>query len=246
MGGRTEVTFLVTKGARKAGSRIGCDLRSREEQGLCVVLQSRAGTTGHHHVDCGELTFSVIIGRHIWVARVLLNVGGEREASRWALRRVMEGIHALGVKGGIQTEIISELVSEPHTIREIVNLLYDRDRDDAGFETYYMRVRRALKFLEAKGLVSSSLFGKEKTYRLTRHGVLSISSIAAGVEPPKVLSKIDLLLLVTTFFLGLLTYLGSGSPQLVPDIPSGTLSDVFLVVLGISFGRVLSILLEVR
>lgn len=156
---------------------------------------------------------------------------------------VVEGIHGLGLKSGAQTEALRELADGSRTIRELVHLMYGVDRESPSYETYYMRVRRALKFLEARGYVSSSLFEKEKTYRLTKHGRISILSVARGLPETRLLGRADLVLLAMVLVSGAVA-LGPGG--LLPRFLDKHASSLFILLVGLCLGRVLTVLGEVN
>lgn len=168
-------------------------------------------------------------------------VGGEGARRKSSLGRVADSIHLLGLKSGLQTEVLREIVDGPRTIRELVNIIYGEDRGTSSFETHYARVRRAARYLEARGYVSASLFGREKPYRLTRHGERCLANLASGFPAPRVVLGRDAFLFAGTLFLGILNLLDAASPR-----PStSVVSAAFLVLLGASLCRGLTILREV-
>ena len=161
--------------------------------------------------------------------------------SREVLRHLVDRIHLLDLKSGVQTAVLKELVQGRRTTRELVNLIYGEDRGAATYESNYTRVRRALKSLESRGYVSSSLFGREKTYRLTRHGERTLMNVTAGREPPSLLGKMEIFLLVVTCFVGVF---GIFSLEFTGSIPS-LVSVAFFILLGMSLCRAVSRLWEV-
>jgi hypothetical protein len=168
-------------------------------------------------------------------------VGGEGGHRRSGLGRVADSIHLLGLKSGLQTEVLREIVDGPRTIRELVNIIYGEDRGSSSFETHYARVRRAARYLEARGYVSASLFGREKPYRLTRHGERCLANLASGFPAPTVMLRTDAFLFAVTLLLGILNLPDVAFPQPATSI----VSAAFLVLLGVSLCRGVTILREV-
>ena len=154
---------------------------------------------------------------------------------------VIDRIDLLGLKSGLETEVLRELIAGPRTLRELVNLIFSTDRGHPDFNSSYTRVWRVIKQLESKGYVSSSLFRHEKTYRITRYGERCILGLVAGFPPPRVIRPIDIGIIGLTILLGIILLF---DPSFLAEL-KGSLSAFFLVFLGVSFCRVATILREV-
>jgi hypothetical protein len=170
-------------------------------------------------------------------------VGGRRDGVRDLLGLVIDRVHLLGIGSGLETKVLGQLVSSPRTMRELVNQIYHTDRGNPEFESSYARMRRSVKRLEAKGYVSSSLFGHEKTYRVTRYGERCILGLIAGFPPPRAIGHLDIAIFSSTILIGVLLLADLGA---MPDTVGRAASILFLVLLGVSLCRVVTVLREVR
>jgi DNA-binding PadR family transcriptional regulator len=160
-----------------------------------------------------------------------------REALTW----VVERIHLLGLRSGIETDILRELVSGRRTTKELVSVIFDEDPESSTYESHYAKIRRALKPLKAKGLITCSLFGREKIYRLTRHGELTLVRIAVGYPEQRLIGRASYGLFLITFVLGLFSIIGiKFTGGLAPAI-----SATFFVFLGASLLQTVLVLREV-
>jgi len=93
------------------------------------------------------------------------------------------------------TRLLFLLLGGGRSVTDLVYSIYGKRYGDAGYRKLYMRVARRLASLEHEGLVSRALFGKERPYRVTRHGRVTLSStmtVATGMaeigETPRVWS----------------------------------------------------------
>ncbi len=136
----------------------------------------------------------------------------ERGWSSEGLERLVRGIHSLGLKSGVQSEVLVHLLKGRRTITELVRLMFAVEPSCPQFHSYYVRVWRAVRELEARGMVSAPLFGKDKPYRLTRRGVEILLSAyqTRGEAPPRVVGAIDSLIFAATIALGISCYLLPG------------------------------------
>ena len=164
-----------------------------------------------------------------------------RREHRDALIRVVDRIHLLGLRSGIETEIMRELVRGRRTTRELVDVIYSEDSEASTFESYYAKIRRALKNLHSKGLITSSLFGREKVYRLTRHGDRTLISVAVGYPQPRLLGNESIALFSVTSILGLLSIVGV---KFIGNL-SPLVSTIFFILLGASLFQAVLIIREV-
>lgn len=187
-------------------------------------------------------TFSVGIARYKNWHHVSVSVDGEDLSRRRVISRIADSVHRLDLKSGLQTEVLREIVEGPRTVRELVQIIFGEDRDNPSFETHYARTRRALKQLEARGYVSAALFGREKPYRLTKHGERCLASLAIGLPTPSVALPTDLGLFGATLFLGILNLVG----QALGGPATSIVPSAFLLLLGLSLCRAFTILREVR
>jgi hypothetical protein len=104
----------------------------------------------------------------------------DRDDTLRRLDRIVGGIHELGLRSSMEVEVVRQLLRGRRTISEIVQLVFGQDPSSPEFHSYYVRVWRAVRELEAKGLVSAPLLGREKPYHLTGHGLGVILRISGG------------------------------------------------------------------
>lgn len=143
----------------------------------------------------------------------------------------------------VQIEILMRLIEGRRTAVELVGEIYDVYPDNPSFEMYYARVRRASKDLESKGFLSTRLFGRDKPYRLTEHGVLQITALGPGLEKrPMLVGYRDIVAFGIVVGLSVINMLGIMPEEggLGPIV-----SAVFFMVLGISLTRLWRIIRKV-
>jgi hypothetical protein len=160
-----------------------------------------------------------------------------REARRKSKKMVRE-LSGLQVNTTLEAQLINELMEGRRTGPELVKLVFNVDRSNPEFHTYYMRVRRAISSLESKGYVVSRLFGRDKPYRLTRYAVEQLASLGGGRE--RLLPKHDLVLYFVTLAMGIISWLVF--EEIVPlegSVPY--IYGSFLFLLGSTATRILMI-----
>jgi len=143
----------------------------------------------------------------------------------------------------VQIEILMRLIEGRRTAVELTEEIYAVSPDSPSFEMYYARVRRASKDLESRGFVSTRLFGRDKPYRLTEHGVLQIASLGKGLEKrPMLVGYRDIAAFGIVAGLSILNIL-----RIMPNEGrlGPTVSAVFFIVLGISLTRLWAIIRKV-
>jgi len=109
----------------------------------------------------------------------------------------------------LEAEIMDRLMDGRRTAVELVVEIYGLSRGDASYAASCNRVRRALRSLENRGFVSTNLFGRDKPYRLTRHGVAVLASISPLMREPKVLPVWCGLVFASTILAGLAMFAAS-------------------------------------
>jgi hypothetical protein len=143
----------------------------------------------------------------------------------------------LDIGDELGVEILSQLVEGRKSASEIVELVYGLRRGDDGHKSCHGKVSREIRRLESKGLVSKSLFGREKPYRLTDLAVINLARIGGYEKQVSVLPLIDLIIYLVT--------LGSAVPLIllemgwvqISESMAGGISCWFFLVLGISVTR---------
>ncbi len=149
------------------------------------------------------------------------------------LDRVVRDLEALGVEPGVEIEIVRALLRGRRTVPELVETIYDLDHSSEDFHAHYMRVWRSVRELEARGIVSAPILGRDKAYRLTGHGLGLLLGISQGKRSTRtgIFSRPDVCLFALAFALGALYSADPGrfSPLLL----------VFVFVLGVSTCRIL-------
>jgi len=159
-------------------------------------------------------------------ARVLSRV---RDTER--LEDVIKGIGRLGIGSEIQIEILRQLLRGRRTTSELVELIYGVKTPSPDFHTCYVKVWRGVRELEARGLVSAPVLGRDKTYRVTKNGlgVLLDISESRTLVYRGTLTRWDIILYASTFLMGGFTLLQ----------PSWVLSLVFVFLLGASSCKII-------
>ena len=150
-------------------------------------------------------------------------------------KRVKEGISNLrGLEIGdeLGVEILSQLVEGRKSTSEIVELVYGLKHNDDGYKSSHARIGREIRKLESKGLVSRSLFGKEKPYRLTELAVINLARIGGKERQLAVIPRIDIAVYSLTAGLSLLE--GSQAAGLLQLSETQTIA--LLVVLSFFLG----------
>lgn len=98
----------------------------------------------------------------------------------------------------MQAEIVGHLLEGRRTATELVLEIYQVEPGQPDYQARYAALRRSLKDLESRGLVATNLLGRDKPYRLTRHGIAVLCSIVPGEDRPRIVRKGELLLLAST------------------------------------------------
>jgi hypothetical protein len=141
--------------------------------------------------------------------------------------------------GMLEVEVLARLVDGRRTNNELVLEIYGTGKDRSDFTADYNRVRRALKNLERKGLVSTPLLSKEKPYRLTQHGIASLTRIGGTKWPkPRIIPVKDRVLYASSIIFAVATVAVSRGEVLSHPFDS-ILASVFLVTVGGSLVRML-------
>jgi len=136
----------------------------------------------------------------------------------------------------LQAEILVQLMDGNRTMAELTLSIFHSDYRQDSFQTYRNRVRRAVRNLEKRGLVSKKrILGRDKPYGLTHHGVAKVASIVPDMPEPMIFGRKDLVLLVLTILAGFAAWL--------MPYPHGT--SVFALLLGMTAVRSLQILWRV-
>lgn len=137
-----------------------------------------------------------------FVGRVVLPCRREEELSDEVSRHIRR-MKGLGLESALQVEIVRCLIRGRRTGAELAAEIYGSANTES-YATDYARIRRDLRRLETRGYVAAAtLFGRERPYRLTRHGVSKLASIG-DVPEYRLLPRIDVALhalaLVTVSF----------------------------------------------
>ena len=149
------------------------------------------------------------------------------------LDTTLRGIESLGLRPGLEMEVFRYLLKGRRTISELVELIYGAGPSSSEFHSYYVKTWRAIRELEARGLISAPLLGKDKVYHITSHGLGVLLQISEDKDKsrPGILSWTDYVVFASTIILGIAAYSLDR-----PDI----LSTVFVFSLGLSTSRLLS------
>ncbi len=143
----------------------------------------------------------------------------------------------------LEAEILDSLIGGRKNISELVEYIYHERPSDVGFNASRLKVRRALRELERRGIVSTRLFGRDKPYRITRHGVAILASISPDMGRYRAVHPVELGLVGVATLVGLLMWLNShgflgergwGSSQ--------GLFAVFFTLFGLSLGVLIHVI----
>ena len=152
--------------------------------------------------------------------------------------RVRDGVSKLkGLDFGdeLAVEILAQLVEGKKTVAEIVERAYGLRVSDEGFHSSYSKVRRVVRRLESKGLISRKLLGRDKPYRLTHHAVANLARIGGEEEQLPLFPRADLVAyLVTTVAAVPVSLHAVGWVELGEAVTVGLLPSLCFF-LGISF-----------
>jgi len=121
-------------------------------------------------------------------------------AARSAIRHLRE----MELDSTLQAEVLEKLLDGKKTTEELVALIYKVPRESQAYQACYMRVRRAAKRLEEKGLTSRPLFGRDKPHKLTRlalERLLAINGHRGDVRIVPMMDRALYLVLLVVFVL---------------------------------------------
>jgi len=162
--------------------------------------------------------------------RSMVRLGGLPASSDYdRLEGILRNVESLGLTPGLESEVFRHLVRGRRTIPELVELAFGADPSSTDYHTYYVRTWRAVRELESRGLVSAPLLGKDKAYRLTKHGLAVLLRLSENRKATRgILSMMDYALFASTMVLGAVAYLIARP---------GELTTVFVFMLGVSTCR---------
>ena len=157
-------------------------------------------------------------------------------------QRVREGVSKLkGLEIGdsLAIEILSKLVDGKRTASEIVEEIYGISSSEEGFQSTYGKVRREIRRLESKGLVSRKLFGNEKPYGLTDLAVINLARIGGGGKQIPLIPRIDIALYSGTAISICPVAIIAMGWLMAPELLSIGVFGLFCVLFGVSLCRFL-------
>jgi hypothetical protein len=113
----------------------------------------------------------------------------------------------------LEAEILNHLIEGRKTAVELVDGIFAQRRGDPGYHASYLKLLRSLRRLERSGLASTRLLGRDKPYRVTRHGIAVLASIAPDTDPPRILGPHEATALLLTMVCGITLWICvRGSP----------------------------------
>ncbi len=185
-----------------------------------------------------------MLGPHASAGMELSPREGPQDEMGSVIEDSVRALGALGLGSELHTEMLRHLIHGPRTITELVELVYGVSRNGQSFPADYMKIRRAVRKLESRGLVSTRVFGRDKPYRLTRHAIERLYHLARpNGRTERLMSRSDLAIHASTLATGLVTLLmvweATGEPRPVWIV---LFSGVFFYLLGLSSGRILGLL----
>ncbi len=114
------------------------------------------------------------------------------------VRRQVRRIREASLRSPLETEIVLCLMDGRRTAAELTETIFGPGGD---LKAEYARVRRDLKGLESRGIVAATtLFGRERPYRLTKYGVAKLIDIG-GMDAESLFPHHDIALYVATTLL---------------------------------------------
>ena len=153
---------------------------------------------------------------------------------RVVARDAIQDLKEIDLDSSLEAEVLENLVGGRKSTEELVGLIYDTAKGTGDYPAYYMRVRRATRSLEEKGLVSTALLGREKPYRLTRHALDKLLAMKDNRIEPCLVPVLDRVLYLALGVLVAVTWawamIGHGQQVLFYL----SLTTVFLTGLAIS------------
>ena len=149
------------------------------------------------------------------------------------------------VESVVQSEVLTKLIDGNRTLAELVEEIYGIDRENPEYQRYYARVRRAVKNLSSKGLVSEGILRKDTPYRLTRYGAAKLTRIGQPAGEYDLVSRTDIAMFSASIFLLFLIAISrTGLVAIGPDSLK-VIFTVFFVLGGASMLRLLQIIRNV-
>jgi hypothetical protein len=103
----------------------------------------------------------------------------------------------------LEAEIMDHLIDGQKNAVELVEHIYGLQPNDTGYNAGRLKVRRALTSLEKKGFISTRMFGRDKPYRITQHGMSILANMSPETDRPKIVSNPEVGLFITTLICGL-------------------------------------------
>jgi DNA-binding PadR family transcriptional regulator len=130
----------------------------------------------------------------------------------------------------LQAEIIDRLIDGRRTGTELVLEIFATRPGDEGFEAYYSRVRRDLRDMEKRGYASTSLFGRDKPYHITPHGLAALLSIIPDIGETRLIRRREVVSFSATALAGAALWIS----RAMPDPGYTIVLASFFTLLGIS------------
>jgi len=165
---------------------------------------------------------------------------------RSSIQDSVKKLSTLGLASELQTEILRHLIDGRRSITELVQLIFHTSKDDQAFDAEYMKVTRAIRKLENKGLVATRIFGRDKPYRLTSHAIETLYYRGRPGESSQLVSIKDLAIYSSTLIAGAATL------SLIWGLDPSTRarwvalsSGAFLYLLGVSSCRIVNLMRRV-
>lgn len=169
------------------------------------------------------------------------------EGIKESLKSSVKVLADLGLGSDLEREVLRRLIDGRMTATELVELIYHASRSDAGFHAEYMKVKRAVRRLENRGLVATKLFGRDKPYRLTVYALETLYNLGQSGRPSgRLIPRTDLVVHISTLLAGgaTLAVIWAG-PQLPQPMWVFSPAALFLVFLGVSLCRISNLMRRV-
>jgi hypothetical protein len=162
----------------------------------------------------------------------VLSRGDALEELAGKLEKGVTRLRGVKVDDQLEVEVVLRLLKGRRTVSELVDQIYGVGRADGGFASSYTRVRRAVKRLESRGLVSTNMLGKERPYKLTQYAIINLARIGGEEEQVSFVSRKEFTVYLLTFVSSIIAgVMGQGWIE-APDILIMMVFGAFCYLLG--------------
>jgi hypothetical protein len=168
-----------------------------------------------------------------------------KDLTRKKVFRAVEDLKQLDVSDLLQAEIIGKLLTGRRTVAELVEEIYGQRKGGTGFMSAYSKTRRSIRELESKGYVTTTIFGKNKPYRLTKYAISRLSDFETPAHKASLVPRKDLFLYILTSVLAALALAVVYENIGLEGLSLASFYAIFFILVGISITRLLETITKV-